>query len=86
MFDSRSQVVYIKISMANNTSTIQIPLSLEQLAIALKQLPPAKWEDLELMLDKKFQKTILERGKTAWQEYKKGKTITLDQLKKEFPE
>ena len=71
--------------MINNTSTIKVPLSLEQLAIALNQLPPKKWEDLELMLDKKFQKTILERGKTAWQEYEKGKTITLDQLKEEFP-
>ena len=71
--------------MANNISTIKVPLSLEQLAIALSQLPPKKWEDLELMLDKKFQKIILERGKTAWMEYKNGKTVSLDQLKKEFP-
>ncbi len=72
--------------MANHFSTIQIPLSLEQLAIALRQLSKAKWEDLELMLDKKFQRTILERGKTAWQEYKKEETITLNQLREEFPE
>jgi len=70
--------------MANKASTIQIPLSLEQLAIALKQLPPEKWEDLEMMLDEKFRKLVLKRGKTAWKEYKKGKTLTLEQLKKEF--
>jgi len=70
--------------MANKTSTIQIPLSLEQLAIALKQLPPEKWEDLEMMLDEKFKKLVLRRGKTARKQYKKGKTLTLEQLKKEF--
>ena len=70
--------------MANKTSTIQIPLSLEQLAIALKQLPPEKLEDLEMMLDEKFRKIVLKRGKTAYREYKKGETLTLEQLKKEF--
>lgn len=70
--------------MANKTSSIQIPLSLEQLAIALKQLPPEKLADLEMMLDEKFRKLVLRRGKTAYQEYKKGKTLTLEQLKKEF--
>jgi len=70
--------------MTNKTSTIQIPLSLEQLAIALRQLPPEKWEDLEMMLDEKFRKLVLKRGKTAWQQYKECKTLTLEQLKKEF--
>ena len=70
--------------MSNHTSTIQIPLSLEQLAIALKQLPPEKLEDLELMLDKKFGNMILKRGKTAWQEYREGKTLSLSRLKKEL--
>ena len=70
--------------MANKTSTIQIPLSLEQLAIALRQLPPEKLEDLEMMLDEKFSKIVLKRGKTAYREYKKGETLTLEQLKKEF--
>jgi len=72
--------------MINNFSTIKIPLSLEQLAIALRQLPSEKWEDLEMMLDKKFQRTVLKRGETAWREYKKGKTLTLNQIKKEFSE
>ncbi|MDO8663830.1 MAG: hypothetical protein Q7K28_03295 [Candidatus Wildermuthbacteria bacterium] len=70
--------------MSVQTPTIQIPLSLEQIAIALKQLPPEKLEDLELMLDKKFQRLILRRGKTAWREYQTGKTISLSNLKKEF--
>jgi len=70
--------------MASKISTIQIPLSLEQLAIALKQLPPEKWEELEMMLDEKFRKLVLKRGKIAWKEYKKGKTLTLEQLQKEF--
>ncbi len=70
--------------MTTKTSTIQIPLSLEQLAIALEQVPPEKLEDLEMMLDKKFRKLVLKRGKTAWQQYEKGKTLTLEDLKKEF--
>jgi len=70
--------------MINKISTIQIPLSLEQLAIALKQLPPEKLEDLEMLLDEKFRKLVLRRGKTAYQQYKKGKTLTFEQLEKEF--
>lgn len=71
--------------MSNHTTpTIQIPLTLEQLAIGLKQLPLNRLEDLELILDEKFGKIILKRGKTAWQEYRKGKTLSLRQLKKEF--
>ncbi len=70
--------------MTTKTSTIQIPLSLEQLAIALEQIPAEKLEDLEMMLDKKFRKLVLKRGKTAWQQYKRGKTLTLKDLKKEF--
>jgi len=71
-------------NMVNKISTIQIPFSLEQLAIGLKQLPPEKWEDLEMLLDEKFKKLVLRRGKTAWKQYKKGKTLTLNQLKKEL--
>ena len=63
--------------MTTKTPVIQIPLSLEQLAIALKQLPPEKLEDLEMMLDKKFRNSVLKRGKTAYQEYRRGETLTL---------
>ena len=45
---------------------------------------PKKLEELDLMLDKKMEKSVLERGKTAWQEYKNGKTLTFNQLKQEF--
>ncbi|MFH1677646.1 MAG: hypothetical protein ABII94_03540 [Patescibacteria group bacterium] len=34
------------------------------------------------MIDKKFQKIILERGKTAWQKYQQEQTLTLRQLQK----
>ncbi|MEA3463569.1 MAG: hypothetical protein U9R14_00590 [Patescibacteria group bacterium] len=70
--------------MHNQTSTIQIPLTLEQIVLALQQLSPKKLEELDLMLDKKMEKSVIERGKTAWQEYKDGKTLTLNQLKQEF--
>jgi len=70
--------------MYSKTSTIQITLTLEQIVFALQRLSPKKLEELDLMLDKKLQKSVLERGKTAWQEYKDGKTLTLNQLKQEF--
>ena len=70
--------------MPTLTTTVHTLLSLEQLAIALRQLPVEKLEDLELMLDKKFGRMILKRGKTAWREYKEEKTLSLAQLRKEF--
>jgi hypothetical protein len=70
--------------MGNKTSLVQIPLSLEQLAIALRQLSPERLKDLEMLLDKKFTQLVLKRGKKAYQAYKKGQTIGLDQLQKEF--
>lgn len=70
--------------MHNQTSTIKIPFTLEQIVLALQQLSPKKLEELDLMLDKKMEKSVLERGKIAWQEYKNGKTLTLNQLKQEF--
>lgn len=70
--------------MNTQVSTIQTPFTLEQIAITLRQLPKQQIEELELMLDKKFQKTILERGKTAWSEYQQGQTLSLNQLQKEF--
>ena len=70
--------------MAQKISTVKISLSLEQLADALRRLPPEKLEELEILLDKKFTYTILKRGKKAKEEFKKKKTLTLEELKKEF--
>ena len=70
--------------MHNQDSTIKINLTLEQIAITLQKLSDRKKEELDLLLDKKLQKNISSRGATAWQEYKNGKTLSIDQLKKEF--
>ena len=70
--------------MDNQISTIQIDLTLEQIATTLQKLSPQKKEELDLLLDKKLQKNILSRGTTAWKEYKNGKTLTINQLKQEF--
>ena len=70
--------------MANKGPTIQIPLTLEQLAIALRQLPPQKIEDLEMLLDEKFGKKILKRMKIGYKQFKRGKTISLGEIQKEF--
>jgi hypothetical protein len=59
--------------MGNKTSLVQIPLSLEQLAIALRQLSPERLGDLEMLLDKKFTRLVLKRGKKAYQVIKKVK-------------
>ncbi|MCK5510406.1 hypothetical protein KAI65_02590 [Candidatus Parcubacteria bacterium] len=42
--------------MHNQTSTIQINLTLEQIAATLQKLSPKKKEELDLLLDKKLQK------------------------------
>ena len=72
------------IPIKDTTKSANMPLSLEQIAWGLKQLPPDDLEELDLMLDKDFKATILERGKTAWTEHKAGNTLTLDELKKEL--
>lgn len=43
-------------NMHNQTSTIQINLTLEQIAATLQKLSPKKKEELDLLLDKKLQK------------------------------
>ena len=70
--------------MDNQFSTIPINFTIEQIATILQKLSPRKKEELDLLLDKKFQKDILTRGATAWQEYKNGNTLNIDQLKQEF--
>lgn len=72
--------------MANHgsASTIQMPVSLEQLATALRQLPPSKVEGLEMLLDQDFAKIVLARAKTARRHRQKGQTLSLARLQKEF--
>ena len=63
---------------------INLPLTLDQLAFALKQLPKNDVEELDLMLDKKLKQTVLKRGKTAYQEFKQGNTLSLNDIKQEL--
>lgn len=63
---------------------VSVPLSLEQIAFSLSQLSQYDLEILEEFLDKKFQRKIISRGKNILSLYKKGKTIPLAQIQKEF--
>ena len=63
---------------------ISLPLTLEQIAFSLKQLSRTDLEILEELMDKKFQKTILSRGKEIVSQYKKGQTVSLKQLQRDF--
>ena len=45
--------------MNNQISTIQIDLTLEQIATTLQKLSPQRKEELDLLLDKKLQKNKL---------------------------
>lgn len=65
----------------NNVKRVSTPFTLEQLAVSLQQLSVRDFELLEELLDKKFQKTILSRGKSA---QKKGQAVSLQELQKEF--
>jgi len=67
------------------TKFVDMPLSLDQLAIALSRLPKAEIENLfEMSLDRDLEKKILQRGANAWQEHNKGNTLSLKALQKEF--
>lgn len=63
---------------------ISLPLTLEQIAFSLNQLSRTDLEILEELMDKKFQKTILSRGKEIVSQYKKGQTDSLKQLQRDF--
>lgn len=63
---------------------ISLPLTLEQIAFSLKQLSTTDLEILEELMDTKFQKTILSRGKEIVSQYKKGQTDSLKQLQRDF--
>ena len=75
--------------MATQTTTefkkfISVPLTMEQLAFSLSQLSRKDLEIFEELLDKKFQKIILSRGKKAVSQIKKNQTISLKELQKDF--
>ena len=61
-----------------------IPLTITQLAYGIKQLSKEQLEMLELELDEKASNEILKRGKEVWKDYKRGETLTLDDLKKDL--
>lgn len=67
------------------TRFINMPLSLDQLAVALGRLSKSEIKNLiEMSLDKSLEKKILHRGATAWQEHKKSNTLSLEKLQEEF--
>lgn len=75
--------------MATQTITeskkfISVPLTIEQMAFSLSQLSRKDLEIFEELLDKKFQKIILSRGKRAVSQIKKNQTISLKELQKDF--
>lgn len=73
--------------MPNLTTTkfVQMPLSLDQLAVALSRLSKAEIKNLiEMSLDRSLEKKVLRRGASAWQEHKKGNTLSLKELQQEF--
>lgn len=74
----------IAIQKTGYQKTISLPLTLEQIAFSLKQLSKNDLEILEELMDKKFQKTILSRGKEIVSQYKKGQTDSLKQLQRDF--
>jgi hypothetical protein len=61
-----------------------VPVALEQIAFSLNQLSERDFEILEELMDNKFQKTILSRGKNIISQYRKGNTISLKKIQKEF--
>lgn len=74
----------ITIQKTGYQKTISLPLTLEQIAFSLSQLSRTDLEILEELMDKKFQKTILSRGKEIVSQYKKGQTDSLKQLQQDF--
>lgn len=63
---------------------ISLPLTLEQIAFSLKQLSRKDLEILEELMDKKFQKMILSRGKEIASQHNKEQTVSLKQLQRDF--
>ncbi len=63
---------------------ISVPLTVEQVVFSLSQLSKKDLEIFEEVVDKKFQKIILARGKKAIFQMKKNQTVSLQELQKSF--
>lgn len=63
---------------------ISVPLTIEQLAFSLSQLSRKDLEIFEELLDKKFQKIILSRGKKSASQIRKNQSISLKELQRDF--
>ncbi len=86
MLDEVSINVYHSI-MANGVVKItdqktSLPVALDALAESIWRLPRRKRESLEEMLEKKFVATTLRRAKEIPRLRKKGKLLTLEELKR----
>lgn len=59
-------------------------LTLEQIALVLKNLPKDDIGELDLMLDDDLRKKVLARSKTADEEFRQGNTLSMKDIKQEF--
>jgi len=71
-------------SAVESKKVISVPLTMEQLAFSLLQFSKKDLEVLEELLDKKFQKTIFNRGEKAISQIRGKQVVSLEQLQKEF--
>jgi hypothetical protein len=74
-------LLYMTTATKNNSKSISFSLTLDQLAVSLRQLSKSDFEVLEELIDRKFQKTIISRGKSG---LKREQRVSLQELKKEF--
>lgn len=63
---------------------ISVPLTVEQVLFSLSQLSKKDLEIFEEVLDKKFQKIILDRDGKALSQINKNQTISLKELQRDF--
>lgn len=57
-------------------------LSFEHLVRLLRKLGPSERETLEILLDERFARTVLRRGREVERLRKKGKLLSLDEVQK----
>jgi hypothetical protein len=74
----------ITIQKQDYKKIISVPFTLEQLAFSLNQLSRKDIEMLEELVDGKFRKMVLSRGREIASQYTKGETLSLSELQEEF--